>query len=44
MLNIALGRAPATACTTGDANYDQRITVDEVVAGVNHALHGCPGG
>ena len=42
MVNIALGKAAATACEAGDVNDDGRITVDEIVAAVNNALNGCP--
>jgi len=42
MANIALGSAAVSTCTAGDANSDGMITVNEIVAGVNNALNGCP--
>jgi hypothetical protein len=39
---IALGILDFNTCPAFDGNYDRRITVDELVAGVNNALHGCP--
>ena len=44
MVNIALGTAPVSACMAGDANGDGEITINEIVAGVNNALNGCPVG
>jgi len=41
MAGIALGDAPVSACLAGDANHDGRITVDEIVAAIKHALDGC---
>jgi len=38
---IALGVLGLDACPAFDGNNDQRITVDELVDGVNNALHGC---
>jgi hypothetical protein len=42
LVNIALGSAPATACTTGDVNGDGQITINEILAAVNNTLDGCP--
>jgi len=42
MLNIALGNADVSTCLAGDANGDREITVNEIIAGVNSALNGCP--
>lgn len=42
MVNIALGSAEAGSCTLGDANHDNKITVDEILTAVNNALNGCP--
>jgi hypothetical protein len=41
MVNIALGNAPVSDCSAGDANSDGQIAVDEILAAVNHALNGC---
>jgi Tol biopolymer transport system component len=47
MVNIALGLqalCPSDStggCLAGDANCDCRITVDEIIQGVNNALNGC---
>ena len=38
---IALGAADLSACRNADVNADAKVTVDEVVAAVNVALHGC---
>ena len=42
MVNIALGNAQLSQCSTGDANGDHQITVDEILTAVNNALNGCP--
>jgi hypothetical protein len=42
MVAIALGNPDASPCAAGDANGDGEITISEIVAGVNNALHGCP--
>lgn len=42
MLDIVLGKAPASACEAGDLNHDAQITIDEVLAAVNNALTRCP--
>jgi hypothetical protein len=42
MVNIALDRAPSSACSAGDANQDGMITIDELLTAVNNALNGCP--
>jgi hypothetical protein len=41
MVNVALGSAPITACKAGEANGDERIGIDEILAAVNNALYGC---
>jgi len=41
MVNIALGTAPLSACTAGDADHSGDITVDEIVAAVKNALSTC---
>ena len=41
MVNIALGTADMSMCTTGDATHDGHITVDEILTAVNYALQGC---
>ena len=41
MINIALGSADVSTCEVGDANQDNQITVDEILAAVNNALNGC---
>ena len=41
MVNIALRNATVSTCTAGDANGDDEITVNEIVACVNNALNGC---
>lgn len=43
MINIALGNAPVSHCTSGDANRSGQITIDEILAAVNNALNGCSG-
>ena len=42
MVNIALATADISACAAGDADDDDRITINEIIAGVNHALNECP--
>jgi hypothetical protein len=42
LANIALGRSTVDRCLPGDAGGDGAVTVDEIVAAVNHALTGCP--
>ena len=42
MVNVALDTAPGSSCVAGDANGDGAITINEIVAGVNNALNGCP--
>jgi hypothetical protein len=41
MVNVALGIDDPSACTSGDANGDRAITVDEIVIAVRNALTGC---
>jgi hypothetical protein len=42
-VNIALGTADLDTCPSFDANYDDRVTVNELVRAVNNALAGCVG-
>lgn len=39
---IGLGRSPLAACDACDADGDTEVSVDELVAAVDHALRGCP--
>jgi hypothetical protein len=41
MVNIALGNLQLSACMAGDGNQDGHIAVDDILAAVNNALHGC---
>ena len=41
MVNIALGNAPLSTCIAGDADGSGDITINELIAAVNHALNGC---
>jgi hypothetical protein len=43
MVNIALGNANVSACLAGDANHDDEITINEILAAVTKALNGCSG-
>jgi len=43
-VNIALGTLSTDACRAFDANGDELVTVDEIVAAVVNALDGCPQG
>jgi len=43
LINIALGTADIASCAAGDAIHDNQITIDEIVAAVQHALNGCSG-
>lgn len=40
-VNIALSKAPTTVCVVLDRNNSNTVTIDELVAGVANALHGC---
>ena len=42
MVNVALGNTAIASCDSGDGNHDGQITVDELLAAINNALHGCP--
>lgn len=42
MVNVALGSVNVSTCREGDVNRDSRITVDELLTGVDNALNGCP--
>lgn len=43
LVSIALGNLAIDACVAGDVPpLDNRITVDEILAAVTHALSGCP--
>jgi hypothetical protein len=41
-VNIALERAAVGGCPSFDPDGDDAVAIVELVAGVNHALHGCP--
>jgi Dockerin type I domain len=41
LVNTALGTAPLSQCALGDANSDGAITIEEIIAAVDFALHGC---
>lgn len=41
MAKVTLGAAAAGACTAGQTGGDARIGVEQIVAAVNNALHGC---
>lgn len=41
-VNIALGVAEQDQCFASDANFDDAVTVDEILGGLTNALHGCP--
>lgn len=41
-VNIALGVARMETCAAVDGNHDDAAGVDELVAIVDHVLHGCP--
>ncbi len=41
-VGIALGSLPLGACANLDVDGDQNVTVNELVAAVQHALFGCP--
>jgi hypothetical protein len=42
-MSIALGHLGLEQCLAFDPNEDEKVTVDELVQGVNNALNGCPG-
>ena len=42
-VSIALGTRPIAACESLDVGGDGRVTVDEALAAVHHALRGCAG-
>ncbi len=41
-VNLALTSGAAESCAALDRNFDQRVTVDELVSAVGNALRGCP--
>lgn len=41
-VKVALGGAALSKCTKIDASQDGAVTVEELVAAVNNAVHGCP--
>jgi hypothetical protein len=43
MIGIALENAPLDACAAGHVANRTAVRVDEIVASVHHALHGCSG-
>jgi hypothetical protein len=42
LTTISLGAEPIALCLAGDADQDGRITVDEEIRAVKHALDRCP--
>jgi hypothetical protein len=40
-VNIALGTTSVDTCRDMDANRDDAVTINELIAAVNHALLGC---
>ena len=40
-VNIALGTTSVDTCPSFDANGDGAVTINELIAAVNHALNGC---
>jgi hypothetical protein len=43
MANITLETDDYSSCERGDADHDGVIRINDIVIGVDHALHGCPG-
>lgn len=43
-INIALGQAEITACSSADRSGDGVLTVDEIITAVDRALRGCEAG
>jgi len=43
MANITLETDEYSSCERGDADGDGVIRINDIVIGVDHALHGCPG-
>jgi hypothetical protein len=41
MINVALGTDGVTACLAGDTDFDETITVSDIVSAVEAALRGC---
>ena len=41
MVNIDLGLANASTCPAGDPDSSNTITINEIIAAVNHAISGC---
>jgi hypothetical protein len=41
MVDIVLGTADPQTCSNGDGNGDGEIKINDIVAAVNNALHGC---
>jgi len=41
LVNIAFDNSLLSDCQSGDANGDNTITVDEIIAAVSRTLHGC---
>jgi hypothetical protein len=40
-LNVALGRAPLSACPASDGNGDSAVSIGDLVNGVSGAVTGC---
>jgi hypothetical protein len=43
-VQISLGQSPLDVCASYDANGDGAVGVEELIAAVNNAQEGCPGG
>jgi hypothetical protein len=43
VVNIVLGELAVQACPAGDVGVDGMVAVDDLLAAVNAAVHGCPG-
>jgi hypothetical protein len=42
-VSIALDQRDVSACTAGDVDHDQKVTISELISAVGKALAGCPG-
>ena len=41
MVNITLGNGALSDCSAGDANRDNEITINEIIAAISNTLYGC---
>jgi hypothetical protein len=41
-IGISLGSGALSECLNADQNSDGLVTIEEIIAGVTAALHGCP--